>query len=433
MPVQVERQDLEPCRVALTVTVDGEQVSQTLDSVFNQFAKHTTVPGFRRGKAPRNLARRFIDEGRVREEALDRLIQRSYQEALRQAEVEPYLSPSIDNVSELKEGEPLSFTTTVPLRPTIELGEYKGLTFRRLETPIGDDEVTRELERLADQSARYEDIDEAAGEGDRVLTDIEISIDGEVIAEAGAANAWLQLGANFPEFDAGLTGATAGEERNFAFHYPEDFAVEERRGKEAQARVNVHKVQRRLVPTVDDAFAESLGYDSLEDLQTKVREQLEQQATALAEQELNDSVIREVVRNATVNFPQEMSDREVATDMDELVGSLEQRGLNLQQYLEAQQMDMRQLEEQFTETARRRIANTLVLFEVARAEDIQVTDEDRDAELQRLAEANNTDLETLRAVLQEREEEQDRLDNRLLFRKVLDFLKAENTVETATA
>lgn len=431
MPVEVKQEELDPCRVALDVQVPVEQFQQTVDRVFHQMAKRTQVPGFRPGKAPRRLLERYIDQGRVNEIALERVVSEGYRDALQQTGLRPYGDPDL-KLEDLEEGKPVSFRVTIPLHPKVELGEYQGLTFRRMQAEVTDENVSAELEGLRQQGARYEDVDEPAQEGDRVLATVEISVAGEVVPEAGIDSpTWLQLGTNLPAFDEGLVGATAGE-KTFTFTYPDDFAMEERRGKQAEAKVDVTKVQRRVLPELDDAFAQSVGYDNLEALRAGVREQLDRRAAVLADSELEADILREVVNNAHVHFPEEMVTQEVADDIAGLVRRLERNGLTLERYLSAEEMDLQQLEEGYAGRARARIANTLVMMRVAGEHELEPTDAEVEEEIARRAEAAGTEPKVMRRVLEE-QAELGTVRNGLFYRKVIDFLKSKNTIEEKKA
>ena len=254
--MQVEVQQLEPCKVALNIQVPPEQISKTADAVFDRFAKQATVPGFRRGKAPRKLAERYIDVGAVREAAMDKVIQDAYREALEETGIEPYDQASVE-LKEFEEGEPLSFTATVPTRPQIELGDYKGIEVRRVVVPIADEDVSRELQRLREQSARYEAMEEPAAGRDRVQCSIQITVDGEPVPEASHENAWLLVGTNFPEIRPEPDADQAGRVARVRLHLPRGPG---RTGAWPASRLTPRcrwsGSSAGIVPEEDDEFAE---------------------------------------------------------------------------------------------------------------------------------------------------------------------------------
>ncbi len=428
MAVVVQQEQLEPCKVALEVEVPAEQFRETVDRVFNRMAKRTQVPGFRPGKAPRRLVERFINQDRVQEMALEQVVTEGYREALEQTGLRPFSDPALE-VGEREEGEPVTFRVTIPLAPSAELGDYRSLTFTRLQTEITDEDVDAELDRARQDAARYEDVEEAAQEGDRILATVALSIDGEPLAEASFEKpTWLQLGANLEEFDREAVGIQGGDERLFHFTYPDDFAVEDRRGKRAEARLNCVKVQRRMVPELDDDFAKGLGYDDTAALRDWARESLRKRAAAVADEELDREILREIVARSSINFPEEMTQHEVANDVAALVKRLEQARSSLTAHLARREIDLQTLEGEYSERARRRITNSLALMAIARHNEIQVEDADVDAEIERRATATGVEPGVLRRVLEDRDELED-VGNAIFFRKVMDYLKRVNTIE----
>jgi trigger factor len=427
--MQVEVQQIEPCKVALNIQVPPEQISKTADEVFSRFAKRVTVPGFRRGKAPRKLAERYVDAGAVREAAMDQVIQNAFKEALKETGIEPYDQASVE-LQEFEEGQPLSFTATVPTRPEIEVGDYKGIEVRRVLVKIGDEDVAREIQRVREQSARYEEVQEGAAEGDRIQASIQVTQDGEPVPGFSHERAWLLIGTNFPEFDQNLRGTTPGETKEFDFTFPADMENQELAGKQAHAVVKVDRVQRRLVPEEDDAFATSIGMESLEALRAEIRKQLEEAARQQADDFVERDVLAEVVKRSTVHFPQSMIDQEVAHRMDTLMNGLERRGLSMDDYLASQDKNLGDLESQFAEEARQVITNTLVLSRIANDNDISVSDTEVREELERRAKEAGADPKVMRQVLQD-QGEMNRLVNQLFMRKVMDYLKSVSVIKEA--
>jgi trigger factor len=428
--LQVNVQELEPCKVALSIQIPPEQVAKTVDTVFARFVKQASVPGFRKGKAPRNLAARYIDNDMVRQMAMEQLLNEAYRQALDEKGLDPFADPEVE-VGEYTEGEALSFTATVPLRPLVEVGDYKGIELKRVLVPITDTDVERELERLVQSSAHYHDTEEPAQEGDRVLANVRITVDGEVVEDGSATNAWLIVGNNFAEFDAQLTGIGPGETREFAFTYPENFSVAERAGKEAQASVEAQRLQRRHVPDLNDEFAVSLGVPSVEELRARIREDFQKQAERQADDYLEAELIEKVVERSTVHFPQSMVDEEVAESMRRLITNLEGRKLTLDEYLGGTKKDLATLEGEFAEEGRRRVGNTLVLNAVGAEQKFTVTEEDVEHELQQRAQRIGADPDVMRRIM-EKQEELSSLRNSIFIQKILDYLKSVSIIQEGT-
>ena len=436
MPVQVEREDIDHCRVALTIQVPPEEIQKAMEKVFGQVAKRTTVPGFRPGKAPQHLVKRFVDEGRVREMAMDQALNNAYRDALKQTGVEPYreADPQVDLPEEqgsLEDG--FTFKATIPLQPHVHLGELDGLNARKVTTAVTDEEVDRELDRYRERLATYEPTEEPAAEGDRLKATVEISRDGAPVPEASFTEpALLQIGTNLAEFDSGITGMKAGEEKSFDFTYPEDFTNEELRGKTASAQVNVSDVLRRTLPEADEEFAKKLGFETVEALREQVKQSLQAQADVLADQEVDDQLVREIVRRSTAHFPEEMVDREVADRTRNLLQALERRGATLDDYLEAEKKDLSTFQEEMRGEARESIITTLVLLDLARENQVFVTEGDVEAEVKRRAESENVKLSQMRRLLNDTGE-MAQIRNRIFFRKIADFLRSKAEIKEVEA
>jgi trigger factor len=429
MPIEVQQEQLEPCKVALNIQVPPDQVARTLDSVFNQFAKRVTVPGFRRGKAPRKLVERYIDQDAVKEAAVEKLVRDGFRQALEQTGIQPYDQASVE-APEFLEDEAFRFKATVPLRPDVQLGDFKGIEVRRTEVAITEGDVDRELARIREQAARFEEVDGPSQEGDRLQANVRVTVDGQAVEDATAENAWLLVGSNFPEFDRGILGIAPGEERTFTFTYPADVADAERAGKQAEAAVKAEKVQRRIVPELEDSFAQSLGHDNLDALRAEIRSQLQEAAARQADDFVERDLLEQVVRRATINFPESMVDEEVAERMSALIKGLERRRLTMEDYLRSVDKDLATLEKEYAEDARRQIKNSLVLLRIAEENELKLEEADIEAELQRRAQAASADPAMMRRLLED-QGEMDRLRNQVFFRKVLDYLKSVSNITEA--
>jgi trigger factor len=436
MAVQVQQEQIDHSHIALTIEVPPEDIQKAVETVFNQFAKRTTVPGFRPGKAPRHLVKRFIDEGRVREMALDQSLTNAYRDALKQANVDPY--PHAEPQVELPEDEVdpdkgFSFKATIALQPHVHLGSLEGLTARRVITPIADEDVDREIERFRERAAIFEATEEPAAEGDRVRAMVHVSVDGELLPEMHFHDPTLiQIGSNLDEFDAGMTGIKAGEEKSFDFTLPEDWEDEEKAGKTATAEIQAVEVLRRTVPEADDEFAKKVGFDDLEGLKTRVREMLQAQSDAMADQSVNNELIDSLVRGSEVHFPEEMIERELTERMDNLIAQLQQRGATLEDYIAANKTDLASLQAQMREEAEGTVRNTLVLLEVARRNQITVDERDIEDEVKARAESENVKASQIRRLLKETGEI-DSIRNRIFFRKIAKVLRESAEIREVEA
>lgn len=421
MPALVSKEQVDPCHVTLTVRVAPEDLQKAIDQVFDRFARKTTVPGFRPGKAPRHLVKRFIDESRVQEMALDQSLNTAYRAALKEAEVRVYseAEPQVEVPEEEVDPEQgYTFTATVALEPTVELGSLEGLTARRLVTPISEADVDRELERIAEKAAVYLPTEEPAAEGDRVRAVIHVRVEGELVESMHHHEPTLiQVGSNFEAFDAGLLGLTAGEERKFEFPYPEDAEEEDLRGKTAEAQVECLQVLRRTTPALDDEFARKAGLEGVEGLRERVRGALQAQADAAADQDVNNHLVDELVRRATVHFPDEMVEHETSGRLRSLIASLEEHRLTLDDYLAHRKTDLATLQAGLRDESRERVRNTLVVLAFAREHGLKVAAAELEDEIRARAEVQGVKPREMRRLLAEGGELA-ALDSRLLFRKI---------------
>ena len=432
MAVEVQQEQLEPCRVALTIEVPPADVRKAMDTVFQQFAKRARVPGFRPGKAPHGIVKRYVDEGRVREVALERTLSNAYREALQKVGVTPYADgePQLDLPEEQIDPEKgFSFKATVPLAPQVEMGDLEGLSTQRVVAAIRDEDVDAEIERFRQRLATYGPSEEGAEDGDRVKAAVTIEVEGLDTPDLdGSEPITLMVGGNLPDFDAGLRGIKAGEERTFQFTYPEETSDELRRGKTATVTAKAEEVQHRNVPEADEEFAKKLGTESLDDLKNMIRQGLEGQAQSLAEQNVTDSLIREVVRRATTHFPGEMVEAEVSDRLQHLMQALERRSQTLDDYLEQNSIDMTQLQSNLREQARETIQNTLVLLKLARENQITVTEQDVNAEIRHRAEHEGVKEAQMRRLLTETDE-LSAIRNRIFLEKIGNFLREKAEIK----
>jgi trigger factor len=359
----------------------------------------------------------------------------AYNDALRQSGVVPYThaDPKVEFPDEELDPEKgFSFKATVATEPQVELGDLDGLSARRLVTTIADEDVEKELTRFREAGATFEATEEPAEDGDRVRGVLTIQVEGEDEPEVDHQLTMLQIGSNLEEVDAGLRGIKAGEEKSFPFTYPADDENPERQGRAATATLEAQEVLRRTVPAADDDFAIKAGFESAEALRARVREMLQGQADALADQEVNDHLIEEVVRRATVSYPDEMIEAEVTDRIRNIIQALEKRSLTLEDYLRSEQKDLAQLQTELRQEALDTVRNTLTLLQLARDNQITLTDKDVEAEVKRRADAENVKPSQMRRLLNETGEI-GQIRNRLFVRKITAFLREKAEIAEVAA
>jgi trigger factor len=437
MSVDVKHDAVTHTKATLTISVEPAEIASAKDKAFGQYTRRLTVPGFRPGKAPRHLIEKWIDQQQLMQLAIERVITDTYTSALKETGVQPYQNadPKFELPDEeIKPDEGFTYTVTVALEPHVHLGEIAGLTARRVVTPVTEEEVNREIDRLREQTAHFHESEDGAAEiGDRVRLTAQITMDGKPVSEASIDEPTVVLlGANFETFDKALEGIKPGEERTFEFTYPEDFADEDLRNKPATATVKAYELHKRHIYDADDDFAKIIGQESLESLKAQVKEALQRQADAVAENELHDSLMQQVQRSSHVHYPEEMVDHEASNALRGMITQLEARSLTLNDYLRSRETDLRTLEAALKAEARERIERTLVLLEVARANGLALTEKEVEEELKRRAEVEGVKLSQMRRYLNDNDEMQP-LRDRLFYRKVTDFLESKADITEVAA
>lgn len=425
--MQVNVEHLDPCTLSLSVEIGAERVGETVKSVYKELSKQVDIPGFRRGKAPQAILERYIPAESVRRRAIERLVKPAYEEALRQASAQPFAEPELEIV-QFESDQPFIFKAKVPLPPKVELGEYKGIEVTRQTIKVTDSDVDAELRRLQERHARYDKVEDRGIEAEDYVTgDISSHVEGE--NKNGPRRTILHIGTNLPEFDASIMGMRPGERRVFSIKYPDDFSDAQLAGKTAEFDVTVESIRVMRLPDLDDEFAKSLGFENLDQLREEVRQQLLDARNRESEATVERKILEEIVSRSNVQFPEVMVDYEVQYDLEEIERQLRQQNMSLAQYLEQTGRSKEQLVEELRQAATRRVRNQLVLGEIARREQITVSDEEIDAEIERIAEERNVSVEAVLGYL-DAQGGRESLANRLLNRKLFEFLKSVSHIKS---
>ncbi|MCC6445493.1 MAG: trigger factor [Armatimonadetes bacterium] len=420
--MQVTMEQLDPCKVLLNIEVDADEVERAIDRVYRDFNQSINVPGFRKGKVPRPILERYVRPDSVYRHAIDYLVPPAYAKALQESGVEPYDEPQLELVS-LERNKPFAFKATVPLPPKVELGEYKGIPVKRRAIPITEEDVENEVKRLQERHSTFEPVEGRAVEMDDVVV-AEIAHEGE--DEAAPRVSMVQIGQNAPEFDQALLGTGPGDERSVTIPAPAEEGEEQ---PPQRLRVKVREIKKRILPEVHDEFAKNVGgAETLEALKAGIRREMERQVEQLTRAEMESKLVEELLNRSTLYFPDSLVERDVAEDMRQLQGELDKRGLTQAQYLEGTNKTEEHLSQEMAERSRGRIRAGLVLGEIARKENIALSDEDVDAYIEKLAEENKMPAATFRQYL-EAQQEMESIRNRLLRDKIMAFLTEQARIE----
>ena len=408
--MKVSRDNATPIELTLTVELEPEDENPFLERSYRRTVSRINIPGFRRGKAPRHIVESMIGRTALLQEALDFMVPETLDKVLTDEEVAAFAEPSI----EITELEPVSFTATIPLEPTIDLGDYRSLRVESEPVEIGEEQVDDVITRLQEEQAVWEPVERPAQYGDRLNLDVNGEIDGETVVDDQDVE-YIPNEDNvlpFPGFAPNLVGLNEEEEREFTVTIPEDYPREQYAGKDVQFKVSVLSVKEKNLPELDDDFAQSLGqdFDDVDALRTSVRESLTNQAEAASRNELEQKSLEALCDAAIVNASPILYERELEAMQSDRERMLRQQGLDLPTYLRFMGKSADEFLEELRPSAERRLVGGLVLRKLAEVEEIEVSDEDIQSETDRLLEMSTTE-----------EAEQESLDN------LREFLDSQST------
>ncbi len=428
----VKCEKLEHSMVELEFSVSAEDFKAAVDKAAKREGKKYTVPGFRKGKAPRHLIEKMYGAEVFHYDAINDLFPAAYEAAAKEANVEPVSRPEADVVSSsLEEGVVLK--VKVAVKPEITVKDYKGLKAVKTVQPVEESRVDGEIERMRQRNARIISREGKAEKGDTAKFDFEGFVDGVAFEGGKAENYTLELGSGqfIPGFEDQMIGHEAGEEFDVNVPFPEEYHAKELAGKEAVFKIKLHEVETKELPELDDEFAKDVSeYDTLDELKASIRKGMEEQADREAELNVENALVDQVIESMEGEIPQAMYDNRMDEMVNEYRYRLQQQGLQLEMYLQYLNQTMAQFRDSFKEQAEKQVKIRLALEAVAAAEGIVASDEDFDAEVKRIADQYKMEEDRVRAIVNEAEVKGD-----LAVNKAIDFLKqnAEITVETAAA
>jgi trigger factor len=371
--------ELPESRVRVEVGIEADAVEKRVDRAAKSLAGEMRMPGFRRGKVPAQFVIQRVGREAVLEQALRDSLPEWYERALLESGITPIGDPQLD-VSDLpSEGEPLEFTIEVGVRPKAELGEYRGLEVGRADAEVPDELLNAELDRLREGSASLNPVERAAAAGDAVLIDYSATIDGEPFEGSDARDFMVELGAEglIPEFDTGLTGAAAGDEREIEVTFPDDHQPEDLAGETATFSVTVKEVREKDLPELDDDFAsEASEFDTMDELRDHLRERIGEALARRSEAEFREAAVDAAVAAATIDVPHDLVHARAHEMWERIERSLEARGVSPQAYAQMQGKTREELVTEAEADAERALRREATLAAVADAEAIEVSDDE---------------------------------------------------------
>ena len=427
MSLQVE--NLEHNMAKLTIEVDAAEVEKAIQASYLKQRKSISVPGFRKGKVPRQMIEKMYGVEIFYEDAANQLISENYSKAYDECELDIVSQPTVD-VVQLEKGKPFIFTAEVAVKPEVTLGEYKGLEVDKVSTRVTQKEVDAKIQEEAEKNAREVVVtDRPVADGDEVILDFEGFVDGEAFEGGKGENYPLTIGSGsfIPGFEEQLVGAEAEKEVEVKVTFPEDYHAEELKGKEAVFKCTVHEIKAKELPEIDDEFAAEVSeFDTLEEYKADVKAKIKEQKAADGKRNQEDQAVEQAVKNAEYEIPQPMIDTQTTQMVEDFAQRIQSQGITLEQYFQFTGLTAEKMMEDMKPQAIKRIETRLVLEAIAKAENIEITDEKVDEELAKMAESYKMEVEKLKEFMGENEKKQMKED--LAVQEAVTFL-VENAVE----
>ena len=412
----------------LTFEVDVDTFEKALDQAFNKVVKDVELPGFRKGRIPRQIFESRFGVESLYQDAVDIVLPDAYTKAVEEADIFPVDQPNI-NLEDIERGKPLVFTATVTVKPEVTLGEYKQLEVEKIDVEVTDEDVDEEMSALQEQHAELVIKEEGeVEEGNTVVIDFKGFVDGEAFEGGEAENHSLEIGSGqfIPGFEEQLVGASSGDELEVEVTFPEEYHAEDLAGKEAVFEVKVHEIKEKEVPELDDEFAKDVDeeVETLDELKEKTKEQMLEQRQTEADNAKREQLIEQASDNATVDIPDVMIETEVDQMLNEFQQNLQAQGMTLEMYTQFSGQDEEAIKEQMREDAEKRVKTNLTLEAIIEAEDIQVEEQDVEEELEQMASMYNLEVDQIKQMLGGNTKA---VENDLKFKKAIDFL-VDNSV-----
>lgn len=408
MSLQVEK--LEHNMAKLTIEVPAEDVEKALQAAYLKERSKISLPGFRKGKVPRQMIEKMYGPEVFYDEAANHMISEAYGKAFDECELQIVSQPKIE-VVQIEKGKSFIFTAEVAVKPEVTLGEYKGLKVDKVSTRVTQKEVDEEIEKERERNARTIDVtDRAVQDKDMVTLDFEGFVDGEAFEGGKGENYPLTIGSGsfIPGFEEQLIGAQIDKETEVKVTFPEDYQAEELAGKDAVFKCTVHQIKAKELPELDDEFASDVSEscETLEDYRAEVKAKIKERKEREGRQKKEDQAVEQAIENSQMDIPQPMIDLEAKQLADDFARRLMQQGMSAEQYFQLTGLSEDKIIEELKPQAEKRIKTRLVLEAVVAAEGIQVSDERLDEELQKMADSYQMEVEKLKEFMGENEKKQ---------------------------
>ena len=424
MSVQVEKQEKNMAK--LTVEVPAEQFVDAIKKAYNKNKNRFNVPGFRRGKAPQMMIEKMYGVGVFYEDAADEAINETYAEGMKESGLDIVSRPEI-TIEQIEKGKAFIYTATVAVKPEVTLGQYKGIEVEKADAEVKEEDVEAELKRVQNQNARLISVtDRPVAKDDQVVIDFDGSVDGKAFDGGKAEDYPLTIGSHafIDTFEDQLIGKNIGEECEVNVTFPQEYHAKELAGKPAVFKVKIKEIKVRELPELNDEFASEVSdFETLEEYKKDVEAKIAERKQKAAATENENRVVDKVVEGASMEIPDRMIDGQVENMIQDTARRMQSQGLDLQQYLKYTGMTLDQMKEQARPQAIKRIQTRLVLEAVAKAENIQISDEKLDEEIGKMAQSYQMEADKLKSYMTEQDKDQMKED--LAVQEAVDLLVAE--------
>lgn len=407
MSLQVEK--LEKNMAKLTIETAAEDFNKAIQKVYQQNKGKISMPGFRKGKAPLAMIEKMYGKGVFYEDAANELIPEAYAKEIENCELDIVSRPKID-VVQIEKGKTFIFTAEVAVKPVVTLGDYMGVEVEKTPVEVTDEEIQKEIDKERENNSRMIDVDDRAVEnGDIIKLDFEGFVDGVAFDGGKGENYSLTIGSGsfIPGFEEQLVGVKIGEDAEVNVTFPEDYQAAELAGKAAVFKCKVNEIKVKELPEADDDFAKDVSeFDTMDEYKEDIRKNLTKKKAAEAKTAKQNKVVAKIVENAEMDIPSAMVDEQVRQMADDFARRIQSQGLTIEQYFQFTGMTAEKLFEQMRPEAEKRIQNSLVLEAIAKAENIEISDEKMDEEIAKMAEMYKMEADKLKELMGDSEKNQ---------------------------
>lgn len=412
----------------LEIEVPAEDFNKAIDEVFKTEGKKITIPGFRRGKAPKAFIEKYYGESVFFEAAVDRLYRPALMDAVQASGLE-VISIGQADITEVSKANGVQMKVTVVVKPEITIEGYKGIEASKKKVEVTDEDVSAELAKVQDRNSRMVTVeDRAALTGDTAVIDFEGFCDGEAFEGGKGENFELALGSGqfIPGFEDQIVGHETGEEFEISVKFPEEYQAENLKGKDATFKIKLHEIKRKELPVLDDEFAKDVSeFDTLDAYKQSIREKLQNDREKSAEADVENQILEALIEKVEGEIPEEMYDNEVEESINSFAYRLQSQGLNLETYLKYTGMTTDSLKEQFRPQSEKQVKLRLALEKIATNEGLEPTAEELDAEYEKLAKMYEMEVDKIKNIVAEAQVKGD-----LQSQKAVDFVKENAVVKT---